>query len=187
MLPLVQDGRATICDVVVRRLKVNRDARGILVEALRTDWPDVFQAGRRPFTQCYYSVTYPGIARDEDRWHAHQHQDDRFVVAQGDIVLALYDGRQDSPTKGQLNLLHLGTNAGDEQQHQVLVPPGVLHAYLVIGAHPAILLNFPTRLYDSSDEGRIPFAQSGVLLPDGRPFSWDALRREQETILGRPT
>jgi hypothetical protein len=47
---------------------------------------------------------------------------------------------------------------------------------LVTSDTPATLLNLPTRLYDPADEGRIPFADAGIALPDGRQFSYDLVR-----------
>jgi dTDP-4-dehydrorhamnose 3,5-epimerase len=157
----------------LRPLRVNRDPRGVLVETLRTDWPDLYGAAL-PFAQSYYSVTEPGVARDEDRWHLHQHQFDRFVVAVGCVVVALAmpSADRDEPVR----LIPLGPPLGDARQAELLVPPGVLHAFVVIGSEPAVLLNSPTQLYDPADEGRVPFTEAGALLADGRPFHWDAVR-----------
>jgi len=165
-----------IADVVVRPLKVNRDARGSLVETLRRDWPEVYLPEERPFAQTYYSLTYPGVARDEDRWHYHAFQEDRFALPCGDIVLALYDTRAGSLTKGRLNLIPLGEGCGDEGQLLVVVPRHVLHGFLAVGDRPALLLNYPTQLYNAADEGRVPFREAGAHLGDGRLFTWDLVR-----------
>lgn len=173
-LPLIPE--PLVAGVVVRRLKVNRDPRGILVETLRTDWPDVYDPATRPFTQTYFSVTHPNVARDEDRWHMHHHQEDRFVVLQGDLVLAIADQRADSPTRGVLNLFRFGESNGDDGQIEVLVPRDTLHGYVVVGTKPAVLINYPTQLYNPSDELRIPFAEADVRLADGERFTWDWVR-----------
>jgi dTDP-4-dehydrorhamnose 3,5-epimerase len=173
------DPTVLIADVVARHLQVNRDPRGVLVETLKADWPDCYDAEGRPFAQTYYSVTEPWVARDEDRWHVHEVQSDRFVVPSGDVALALYDARDDSPTRGRLNLFRLGQGGGDEGQYLVLIPPRVLHGFMVIGPGPALLLNYPTRLYDPADEGRVPFAEADARMADGRVFSWDVLREAE--------
>lgn len=165
--------------VVVRKLQVNRDPRGILVETLRADWVDCYSAADWPFAQTYYSVTEPWVARDEDRWHVHEHQSDRFVVPSGNVVLALCDGRQDSSTRGRLNLIRLGSWTGDSGQHLVLIPPRVLHGFLVVGPGSALLINYPTRTYDPADEGRVPFSDAGASVSDGRLFSWDLIRQHE--------
>lgn len=166
-----------IADVVLYPLKVNRDSRGILVETLKTNWPEVF-GENRPFTQNYYSMTDSGVARDENVWHHHPRQEDRFVVIQGQIVVAIYDWRKESSTYGRLNLFRMGESEGDDGQYLLLIPKDTLHGFCVISPKPAALLNFPTFLYNPEEEGRTPYLEVGVKFPDGNPFSWDLVRKE---------
>ena len=177
-LPILTPERChgLIQDVVLRPLQRNEDPRGVLVETLRADWADVYDPVERPFAQCYYSITKPGVARDEDRWHVHQHQDDRFLAINGQLMVAIYDPRPGSPTRGQLNLFHIGPDAPGDSDFLVLIPRQTLHGFLVTGAQPGTLLNYPTRLYDPADEGRIPFTEAGATFPDGSPFSWQSVR-----------
>jgi dTDP-4-dehydrorhamnose 3,5-epimerase len=169
-------GSGRIAGVTIRELRVNRDPRGTLTELLRADWPDVFGAAM-PFAQVYASTTEPGVARDEDRWHVHEHQTDRFYCLAGRIVVAIADPRPDSPTRGQLILVELAAAADAPAPLLVTIPPGTLHGFVVTSEMPATLLNFPNRLYDPSDEGRLPFAEAGVTQPDGSPFFYEAVRR----------
>lgn len=166
-----------IHDVLLYPLRVNRDPRGTLVESLKVSWSGIYDERERPFAQHYFSTTLPGTARDEDRWHVHEHQEDRFSVILGDIVVAIYDPRDGSPTRGRLNLYRLGESNGDGGQFAVVVPKRCYHGFVVVSDKPAVLQNFPTREYDPADEGRVPFAEAGVRLPDGTPFTWDLLRR----------
>jgi dTDP-4-dehydrorhamnose 3,5-epimerase-like enzyme len=174
---LVRDsaGSGRIAGVVVRDLRVNRDPRGTLTELLRADWPDVFGADM-PFAQVYTSTTGPGVARDEDKWHVHRHQTDRFYCVAGRIVVAIADVRADSPTSGAVMLVELAASADAPATLLVTIPPGTLHGFVVTSPGPATLLNFPNRLYDPADEGRTPFAEAGVVLPDGTPFSYERVR-----------
>lgn len=165
-----------IYDAVIRPLKVNADPRGVLVETLRADWPDLY-GPERPFCQTYYSITQPWVARDEDRWHHHQFQEDRFVVVSGNVVIAIYDGRATSPTAGTLNLFLLGDAAGPTGQRNVLVPRETLHGFVVVGEQPAVLINYPTQLYNPADELRTPIAETRVAFSDGEPFSWERVRQ----------
>lgn len=165
-----------IADVTVRRLKVNRDPRGVLVETLKADWNDVFNATDRAFAQTYYSLTHSGVARDEDRWHYHFGQEDRFVTPQGDILVALFDPRQASETYGRLNLIPLGESCGDDGQLLLVIPRGVYHCFMVVSERPALLLNYPTSLYNPQDEHRAPFPQAGARFSDGTAFTWNRVR-----------
>lgn len=164
-----------IAGVTLRELRVNRDDRGTLTELLRTDWPDLYGDGH-PFAQAYVSMTAPGVARDDGQWHVHAHQTDRFYCLAGAIVVAVADGRPGSATNGHLMLVELNAIADAPAPLVVTIPPGTLHGFVVTSEIPATLMNFPTRLYDPADEGRVAFADAGIMTPGGHPFSYDAVR-----------
>lgn len=144
--------------VLLHKLKVNHDQRGLLIETLKTNWLDVFSEDSS-FYQTYFSLTKPGFARDENMWHVHPTQTDRFVVVKGNIVFALCDEREDSPTKGALNLFLMGEKNDVDNQYLLLIPHRVLHSFCVVGQESAYLLAYPSRLYDPKEEGRVPFEQ----------------------------
>jgi dTDP-4-dehydrorhamnose 3,5-epimerase len=163
--------------VVFRKLVVNQDDRGNLVEVLKTSWADIYNSRDLPFTQVYHSTTKPGVARDIDCWHFHPGgQMDRYSVIFGDVVVAVYDIRYNSATKDTLNLFALGERFVAEGQAILLVPPKTLHGFVVVGKKPATLLNFPSKLYDPEEEWRLPFSQ--YPLPDGSTFSWKKVIKE---------
>jgi dTDP-4-dehydrorhamnose 3,5-epimerase len=168
-------GSPAIQDVVVHGLKTNRDPRGTLTELLRVDWPDVY-GDTMPFKQVYTSTTSPGVARDIDKWHVHQHQTDRFYCVAGRIVVAIADPREDSPSKGKVMLVELAAQDDGPAPLLVTIPPRTLHGFVVTSDGPATLLNFPNQLYDPSDEGRYPFADAGIVFPDGSPFDYEAVK-----------
>lgn len=168
------DQRSAIHDVVIRELATNRDSRGTLTELLRTDWHDV-HGESMPFAQVYTSTTAPGVARDVDKWHVHQHQTDRFYCLAGCIVVAIADSRDDSPTNGALMLVELCAQSDAPAPLMVTIPPGTLHGFVVVSKAPATLLNFPNRLYDPGDEGRVAFEDAQVRFGDGLNFNYDAV------------
>lgn len=166
-----------IKDVLLYPLKVNKDedSGGILVETLRKDWPEIYGVNR-DFSMQYFSVTNNGVARDEKVWHLHpNYQEDRFLLAKGEVVVAIADFRENSPTKGLLNLFH---QKAYDNPYIVLVPKNTLHGFLVVSKEPAILLNFPTGLYNPKEEGRIPYEQAQVKTETGEVFTWDLVRKE---------
>lgn len=161
-------------DVLLYPLKVNKDESGILVETLRTDWKDIYGKDRE-FAMQYFSVTDSGVARDEDVWHYHPTvQEDRFLVAYGEIVVAVADNREESPTKGLLNLFHM---QAEVDPYILLIPKKTLHGFMVVSKTPAVLLNFPTSLYDPKEENRVPYEQAGIKLEDGTLFNWDIVQK----------
>jgi len=159
-------------DVLMYPLKVNRDESGILVETLRSDWREIYGKNRQ-FAMQYFSVTESGIARDEKVWHFHPQQEDRFVVAQGEIITAVADNRQGSETFGLLNLFHMKATA---DPYILLIPKGTLHGFLVVSHTSAVLLNFPTSLYDAREEQRIPYDRAKIKNDEGSLFTWDQIR-----------
>lgn len=161
--------------VKIHPLKVNRDERGILTEIMKTNWKNIFDEKEFPFAQTYYSITKPGMARDEGFWHHHPGgQQDRFGVIKGEIVVAIFDWRKGSKTFDKLNLFHLGELPDDKGQYIVLIPKDCLHGFVVVSKTPAILFNFPTKLYDPKEEKRI--SMDRVKLENGSIFSWDLIR-----------
>jgi dTDP-4-dehydrorhamnose 3,5-epimerase-like enzyme len=161
---------------------IHQDPRGFLVETLRGDDET---ARRAPFAMSYTSVTVPGEFRDIDRWHLHTIQSDRFVVALGEMILALYDARPASRTQGRLEVIRMvgapidapgHPSKRDLTTHLVPIPPGVLHVIGNISSAPFVLQNYPTHLYSAADEGRVPFVEQTVAALRG-PFSWDLVPR----------
>jgi len=167
-----KDNVNLVKNVLMHPLKVNRDESGILVETLRKDWKDIYGANRE-FTMQYYSVTKSGVARDERVWHYHPQQEDRFLVAQGEIIVAVADNRQGSQTLGLLNLFHI---RAEINPYILLIPKGTLHGFLVVSQTPAVLLNFPTLLYDAREEQRLPYGEANIKNSDGSLFAWDQVR-----------
>jgi dTDP-4-dehydrorhamnose 3,5-epimerase len=142
--------------VITKALKVIPDERGFLMEMLRDDDP-FFQR----FGQVYLSVVYPGVVKG---WHYHKKQTDHFTFVKGMAKVVLYDSREGSPTKGEVNEYFMG------EQNPVLlvIPPGVLHGMKGIGTEPAYLINVPTYhyVYEEPDEFRTPAHDPGI------PYDW---------------
>lgn len=156
-----------IVGTIIRKLIQHTDPTGSLVETMRRDWQDVFDDHNLPFAMQYISITPPKIARDENEWHVHKNQIDRFICIRGRIVTALYDPRAGSKTEGKLNLFLMGPER-EEEMYIIVIPKDVYHGFMVISKNPGYLLNFPTQLYNPQDEGRI--------IHEG--FSWQKVRED---------
>lgn len=161
-------------DVVLYPLKINKDESGVLVETLRKDWQGIY-GDERPFAMQYYSITSPSVARDEEVWHYHPtKQEDRFLVPYGDIVVAVADNREESSTKDLLNLFYIQSTS---DPYIILIPKRTLHGFMVVSNTNAVLLNFPTQLYDPKEEARISFYDANIQTNDGTSFKWDLVRK----------
>lgn len=143
--------------VKVKQLRVIPDERGRLMELLRCD-DDLFIK----FGQVYLTTVYPGVTK---AWHYHLKQWDHFVAVRGMIKLVLYDGREDSPTRGQIEEFFIG----DWNQKLIQIPPGVYHGFKCVSQTEAIVLNVPTEPYnyDEPDEFRVD-PHSGAI-----PYDWE--------------
>ena len=129
--------------VNVKPLKVIADERGYLMEMMRCDDP-FFQK----FGQTYVSVAYPGVVKG---WHYHTLQTDHFVIVKGMMKVVLYDDREGSPTRGEVNEFFMG----ERNPILITIPPGVWHGMKGIGTEPAMLVNTPTEAYDHADPDEV--------------------------------
>lgn len=142
--------------VSVKKLKAIPDERGRVMEILRSD-DDIF----RKFGQVYITTAYPGVVKG---WHYHKTQTDYFTCVAGMMKLALYDPREGSPTKGEVNEFFIGVDS----PALVVIPPGVLHGFKCIGETEAMVINCPTEPYNpkAPDEFRIDARSKDV------PYDW---------------
>lgn len=146
--------------VIEKPLKMICDERGRLMEILRND-DDVFDC----FGQVYITSAYPGVVK---AWHYHKKQTDHFAVVRGMAKIVLYDAREDSPTRGEVNEFF----AGDFRSVLVKIPPLVYHGYKCISEHECIVMNLPTELFDykNPDEHRVA--------PDDPSIPYDWTRKD---------
>jgi dTDP-4-dehydrorhamnose 3,5-epimerase len=143
--------------VKTRKLKVHCDERGRLMEMLRRDDPEMDVT----FGQVYMTTAWPGVTK---AWHYHRHQTDHFVCVKGMMKVVLYDARDDSPTKGEINEFFLG----DHNPMIVEIPPLVYHGFKCIGDSEAIVVNVTTNTYNyaNPDEFRVA-PHDGTI-----PYDW---------------
>jgi dTDP-4-dehydrorhamnose 3,5-epimerase len=145
--------------VACKPLKVLCDDRGSFMEVVREDDPFFTRFG-----QSNFSVTYPGVVK---AWHWHRRQDDLWFVVSGMAQVGLHDLRDDSPTRGQTQVLYLGHfNRG-----LLYIPHGVAHGYRVLGAEPMGLIYYTTHTYDPEDELRLAWDDPSI------GFDWTTRNR----------
>ena len=147
--------------IELKHLQVNADERGSLMEIWRDDWE--FCGGEDAPAMSYVSITYPGIVR---AWHRHERgQVDYFVVVDGKIKVGVYDNREWSSTQGELDTYIIG-----EGNKRVIKMPGdCWHGFKALGDERAMLINFPSKLYNYTDpdEERLPYDTDRI------PLDWE--------------
>ena len=143
--------------VKIKQLKVIPDERGRLMEMLRAD-DELFIK----FGQVYLTTAMPGVVKG---WHYHKDQTDNMVVVKGMMKIVLYDGREASSTKGEVNEFFMGTH----NPILLKIPPSVFHGFKCISDEEAMVVNCPTETYnyEDPDEFRIDPHNNDI------PYEWE--------------
>ncbi|MCK4574864.1 dTDP-4-dehydrorhamnose 3,5-epimerase family protein [candidate division WOR-3 bacterium] len=142
--------------VRIKKLRVIPDERGRLMEVLRND-DEIFEK----FGQVYITTAYHGVVKG---WHYHKIQADNMCVIKGMMKIVLFDSRDNSPTKGEINEFFVGIY----NPIIIHIPTFVYHGFKCISEAEAIVINIPTEKYnyDNPDEYRVD--------PHGNeiPYEW---------------
>ena len=154
--------------VIVKELKALVDDRGFLMEMLRAD-DHCFER----FGQVYMTGCKRGVVKG---WHYHKEQTDNFVCVLGRALVVLYDPRDGSPTKGQVEEYYLEAPPATAHKPILLqIPTYVFHGFTASGCEEARIINVPTLpyRYDQPDEFRFPWNSRDI------PYQWP-----EEVIIG---
>lgn len=147
----------TIIDgVTVRNLRLIPDERGRLMEILRSDDQEFSRFG-----QVYMTTGYPGVVK---AWHFHKLQDDNMTVIKGMAKIVLFDDRETSPTRGEINEFFVG----EHNPALVHIPKLVWHGFKCVSEEECVIVNTVTECYNykKPDEFRRPPHGSEI------PYDW---------------
>jgi len=84
------------------------------------------------------------------------------AVISGRAKLVLYDVREGSPTKGELQEIYLG----EDNYVLVQIPPGIANGYKAYGDKQVILANAATEPHDPDEMLRLPPTTDQI------PYDW---------------
>ena len=119
--------RLTIPDVVLIEPKVFGDARGFFFESFNQKAFNEATGTHFQFVQDNHSRSGRGVLRGL-HYQVQQPQGKLVRVARGRVWDVAVDIRQGSPTFGQW----VGTELSEDNQHQLWVPPGFAHGFVVL-------------------------------------------------------
>ncbi len=132
--------------VKVKPLRQISDERGKVMHMLRADDKDFVSFG-----EIYFSTVFPGAIKG---WHVHKKMVLNYAVPAGRIKFVLYDDREGSPTKGEINEIFLGP----DNYQLVVVPPFVWNGFKGIGTEMAVVANCASIPHDPDEIDRMdPF------------------------------
>lgn len=104
------------------------------------------------FGEIYFSCAWPGTIK---AWHIHKSMTINNAVISGRAKLVMYDLRDDSPTRGELQEVFLG----EDNHVLVQIPPGIANGYKAYGDKLVILANAATEPHDPDEMDRVdPFS-----------------------------
>ena len=128
---------------------------GFMTEVFRADWT----VAEITVRQVNWVQLNPGAVTD---WHAHSEQIDHLVGVSGNIKVALWDGRDTSPTKGAADVVRIGA----VRPVMIVVPPGVWHGLRNESGEPAGYINIIDVMYDYAKPDNWRLAPGAAEIPD---------------------
>ena len=121
-----------IAGVIVKPLRKIPDERGCVMHMLRADDPEFERFG-----EIYFSTVRPGAIK---AWHLHTEMTLHYAVVAGMIKLVLFDDREGSATRGEVQEVFVG----EENYCLVKIPPLIWNGFKGIGGQTAIVANCAT-------------------------------------------
>jgi dTDP-4-dehydrorhamnose 3,5-epimerase len=116
------------------------------------------------FGEIYFSTIYPGVVKG---WHLHREMTLNYACIQGRIKLVIFDDREGSPTRGQLDEVFLGP----DNYSLVVIPPNLWNGFKGIGTELSIVADCITKPFDEAKAVRLDPL-------DGRiPYDWEVRHR----------
>jgi dTDP-4-dehydrorhamnose 3,5-epimerase len=153
-----QEMGRNIAGVRIERVPGYHDHRGTLFPFLDFERP----FWSEPVVHGYLFTIRPGRIKG---WGMHKRQADRYFVLSGNLRVVLYDGRDDSPDKGNFCEIYFTP----ESTGLLHIPPGVWHATQNWGDSLGRVANFPTVRFDPQDPDKYRIdPKSGAI-----PFDWN--------------
>jgi dTDP-4-dehydrorhamnose 3,5-epimerase len=133
--------------VTMRDLITHVDERGTVCEMFDPRWNWHVD----PLVFAYMFSIRPGMIKG---WGMHKLHDDRYCILAGELLLVLFDDRNDSPTCGLVAKIVLS----EYRRQLISIPAGIWHANQNIGSKDVVVVNFPTAPYNHAqpDKHRLP-------------------------------
>ena len=163
--------RLSIPEVVLIEPKVFGDARGFFFESFNQKAFNEATGTNHQFVQDNHSRSSRGVLRGL-HYQIQQAQGKLVRVARGAVFDVAVDIRRSSPTFGQW----VGAELTEDNQHQLWVPPGFAHGFVVL-SESADFLYKTTDYYAPQHERSIAWNDPSI------GISWPALAQGQQPLL----
>lgn len=141
--------------VTTTELRQISDDRGAVLHMLRNDAPEFTRFG-----ECYFSEVLPGAVK---AWKRHRIQTQNLAVPVGRMRVVIYDDREDSATRGHLQVMELGR---PDAYLRLRIPPGLWYGFACMGDKPALLANCADLPHDPTESELRPIDYPTI------PYQW---------------
>jgi len=141
--------------VIIVPLKQIADERGTVLHMLRADSPVFDRFGEVYFSEVNYQMV--------KAWKRHQRMTQNFAVPTGNIKLVIYDDRNDSPTRGNIEQLIIGR---PDNYVLVRIPPGLWYGFQGLNEQPSLIANCADMPHDPEESEQKPTDDPSI------PFTW---------------
>lgn len=131
------------------------DERGTVLHMMRSTDPHF-----RKFGEIYFSTVYKGIVKG---WHRHSGMTLNYACVHGRVKLVLYDDREGSPTRHEIQEIFLGPDA----YALVVIPPEVWNGFKGMSEPYAIVANCCTEPHDPRRSTRLDPFDNPI------PYDWN--------------
>lgn len=140
--------------VVIKQLRRIPDDRGTIMKM-----QEACDCEFKGFGEIYFSTIYPGIVKG---WHLHENAILNYVVVKGMIKLVLFDNRENSKTKGEIQEIYLG----DKNFVLVQIPNKIWNGFQCVGNEEAIVADLNTVIHSEDKMLRLDPHNNDVIKYD---------------------
>lgn len=130
------------------------DERGKIMHMMKATDPHFVGFG-----EIYFSCAWPDTVK---AWHIHKTMTINNAVINGRAKLVIYDPREHSPTRGQIQEIFLG----EDNYVLVQIPPGLANGYKAYGDKMVTLANCASEPHDPDEMIRIDPFDNDI------PYDW---------------
>ncbi|EKO3369866.1 dTDP-4-dehydrorhamnose 3,5-epimerase family protein [Vibrio fluvialis] len=139
--------------LIIEPLKIINHPKGDILHALKRE--DHTYLG---FGEVYFSLVNFGEIKG---WKKHTNMNMNFVVPEGEIKVVAYDDRDESPTKGQFQVVNLSR----DKYFRVFIPAGLWVAFQGLSRNTNLLMNLADIQHDPNESTSVPL--------DSIKFNWE--------------
>ncbi|HEU4780037.1 MAG TPA: dTDP-4-dehydrorhamnose 3,5-epimerase family protein [Steroidobacteraceae bacterium] len=151
--------------VVLTTLRQITDERGAVLHMLRAG-----AEGFRGFGECYFSEIRPRVLK---AWKRHSRQTQNLVVPIGRVRFVIADTREQSPTRGALQVYELGR---PDAYVRLTIPPMLWYGFACLSDSAALVTNCADIAHEAGesetlalesffDSRALPLLQAGLKAP----------------------